>query len=278
MSPTPNVWTDTPLSVGVLGVGAIGLGVLAALQRGGPKGVVLAGAAGRDRVRAMQVLSKQGVAVPVFDRQELVRRSDVIVEAASAEVYPELFAEATAWETDVMALSCCGVAAYPRAVEEFVARGRRVHIPSAAVAGLDALLAASCGPLRSVRLEVTRPVSGLEGTPLAMQVGLDDDRLMGPLEVFRGTPLAACCLMPGRINIAVAVGLAAGMLEACEVVVVVLPGATAHTHRVVAEGDFGRLDCALSFAVGPLPREANVMTMSVLAWLQKTVGGVCVGT
>ncbi len=278
MSSAPNVRTDRPLSVGVLGVGAIGVGVLAALARGCAPGVALAGAAGRDPVRATEVLSEQGVEVPVFDRQELVRRSDLIVEAASAEVYPELLAEAAAWDTDVLALSCCGVAAHPRAVEACVARGRRVHVPSAAVAGLDALLAGSCGRLRSVRLEITRPWAGLEDTPLAMKLALDQDRLSGPREVFRGSPLAACRLMPGRVNIAVAVGLAAGVLDACEVVVVVRPAVTTHTHRVIAEGDFGRLDCALSFAAGPLPREANVMTMSVLAWLRKATGGVRVGT
>ena len=80
MSPIPS--RAQPLTVGVVGLGAIGRRVCEALDAGLP-GLRLAGATARTRDRAEAFLKSLGAAVPFLSLDELVALSDVVVEVST---------------------------------------------------------------------------------------------------------------------------------------------------------------------------------------------------
>ena len=77
--------SKAPLRVAVAGLGAIGLKVAEALDRGIP-GCVLAAVSANDRDRAAKRLAHLGRPVPVVSLAELEPSADIVVECAPAKV------------------------------------------------------------------------------------------------------------------------------------------------------------------------------------------------
>ena len=81
--------SKAPLRVAVAGLGAIGLKVAEALDRGIP-GCVLAAVSANDRDKAAKRLAHLGRPVPVVSLGELEPSADIVVECAPAKLLPEI--------------------------------------------------------------------------------------------------------------------------------------------------------------------------------------------
>jgi aspartate dehydrogenase len=84
MTPSPSL-----LKVGIAGVGAIGQLLAAALDRGDVR-ASLVGITDTNQALATEVAGRLKNAVPILALDELVRRSDLVVEAARQEALGEI--------------------------------------------------------------------------------------------------------------------------------------------------------------------------------------------
>ncbi|HEY7909649.1 MAG TPA: aspartate dehydrogenase [Thermomicrobiales bacterium] len=245
---------NTPLRVGLIGLGAIGQAVarLACEQADGA--VEIIGAVVRDPSR-----SRSDASVPVVPSVNalLALRPDVIVEACGHAGLKEHGPRVLRAGCDLIMVSV-GVFAEPGVLEEMIAAAEAGHaqakVASGAIGALDAIAAASVGGLTRVTHTTRKPARTLMGA--ADAAGLTEAH-----EIFRGSAREGALKFPESINVAAAVSLAGIGLDRTEVCVLADPTIERNMHTVVAEGAFGRLQ----FDIQGIPTEENPRTGRLVA-------------
>ena len=259
------------LQVGLLGVGAIGQ-ILAAALDAEPTRAVLAAIADQDRPRAEKFAAQLKTRPPVVELDELVRRSDLIIEAASQGALPEIVPQALRAQKDLMVMSVGGLLEHDEWFAEAEKQGCRIHVPSGAIAGLDGLRAAAMGRLSLVILTSRKPIAALRGAKYVTERRIDLERLKEETILFEGPPEEACRAFPATSNVAASLRLAAGKAVEIRVRVVAVPGGTENVHEIQAVGDFGRFRVVLENVPSPSnPRTSRLAALSALATLDEIV-------
>jgi aspartate dehydrogenase len=255
------------LRVGILGTGAIGQVLAGAIDRGEIPAVLVA-FSDQDVARAEEFAASLNHRVPVVSLDELVRRSDLIVDAAGQAALPAIVPLALAGGKDLLVMSVGGMLGR----EEWFAlareRGCRIHIPSGAIAGLDGIRAAGRGHLRSVSLTSRKPIAALRSGKYVVDRGIDLDSFKEATTIFSGSPEEACRAFPTTSNVAATLRLTVGTAAEVLVQVVAVPGGSENVHEIVATGDFGRMRVVLENVPSPdNPRTSRLAALSALATL-----------
>src|SRR5580700_11227875 len=146
---------EADLRVGIAGYGAIGQSLAASL-RAGIEGLALAAIASRDagRVRA---LLPPGVEVPIVPVPELRDHADVIIECAPAAALPSIAVPALEKGRTLVVLSCGALLDNEHLVELARDKGGRILVPTGALLGLDAVLAAAEGKIATITMTTRKP-------------------------------------------------------------------------------------------------------------------------
>ena len=105
-------------------------------------------------------------------REELIAKSDLIVEAAGGDVVPELARETFESGKDLMAISIGALIDYPDIIELAKRLGCKLYAPSGAIAGLDGIKSASIGKIDKVTMITRKPLIALEGSPYLVEKGI----------------------------------------------------------------------------------------------------------
>ena len=259
------------LKVGLLGVGAIGQILATALDAETSRAVLVA-VADQDRTRAERFAGQLKTRPPVAEIAELVRRSDLIIEAASQAALPDIVPRALRAQKDLMVMSVGGLLENEEWFAEAERQGCRIHVPSGAIAGLDGLRAAAMGRLSLVILTSRKPVAALKGTKYVIERRIDLDRLKEETVLFEGPPEDACRAFPTTSNVAASLRLAAGKSVEIRVRVIAVPGGTENVHEIQAVGDFGRFRIVLENVPSPSnPRTSRLAALSALATLEEII-------
>src|SRR5215470_6187178 len=143
---------ERPLTVGVVGLGAIGRRLCQALDAGLP-GVRLAAATARDRARGEAFLKSLGTPVPFVTLDELVAASEVVVEASTQAHLQEIAPKTLSAGRDLVVLSCGALLGRADWVSLAEQHHCRIHVPSGAIAGLDGVKGGAVGPITSITME-----------------------------------------------------------------------------------------------------------------------------
>jgi len=252
--------------VGLIGLGAIGSGVMRLLQPADDIEVI----------GALVRSERPGATPPTVTTLDalLALEPEVVVEVAGHEALRCHGAGVLRAGVDLIVLSV-GALADPCVETELVAAARlgrsRTLVASGAIGGLDALASAAVGGLERVTHTTRKPARALLGADEAAA-------LTEPRELFRGTAREGVLRFPENINVAAAVSLAGIGLDRTEVCVIADPSLTRNTHEVIAEGTFG----ALRFEIRGIPSDANprtgrIVAMSVVSMLRRLRAPLVVG-
>ena len=258
------------VKVGIVGMGVIGRAVARAIEAGLP-GVALAGVTVRDPARATGY-----AAVPLA---ELIERSDLIVEAATQAALREFGPAVLTAGRHLMVLSVGGLVGvldeWARLAEK---HGCRLLVPSGAIAGLDGVKGAREGAIASVTMETRKPPRGLAGAPGIVERRIDLDAIRGETLVFEGAAAEAVRAFPANVNVVAALSLAGIGPERTRIKVFAVPGLERNQHRVVIEGEFGRLVIEIENVPSENPRTGKLSYLSAIAMLRELGAPIRVGT
>jgi aspartate dehydrogenase len=258
------------MRVGLIGLGAIGRGVLRLLRT--TDDVELVGALVADPRKS------RGQGTPpicgALD-QLLETRPEVIVELAGHAALGCYGPPILRAGIDLIVVSV-GALADPdveRAIVEAArAGGSRVIVASGAIGALDAIASAAvCGGLTRVTHTTRKPARAL--LEPAEAAHLKEAR-----ELFRGSAREGALRFPESINVAAAVSLAGIGLDRTEVRVIADPSVDRNSHEVVAQGEFGDLRFEIrNIPSDDNPRTGRLVAMSIVHALRRRHAVVVVG-
>jgi aspartate dehydrogenase len=157
-------------------------------------------------------------------------------------------------------------------------KGCRLLVPSGAIAGLDALKAASMGRIDYVRLTSRKPPAALRGAPYLVENGISVDGLTEERELFKGPARLAVKGFPDNFNISAALSLAGIGADRTEVSITCVPGLQRNSHLIEVDGEFGHLEIRLENIPSENPKTGRLTALSIIRQIQDAVDVVRVGT
>jgi aspartate dehydrogenase len=265
------------LRVAIAGLGSIGAKVARALDQG-IDGMVLSAVAVRDKDKHQAFLSSLRARPAILSIERLWEEADIVVECAPSQylratVEPVVISGKTA-----IVLSGGALLDHEDLMTLAKAHGGRIMVPTGALIGLDAVGAAACGVIHSVRMVTRKPIDGLRGAPFIVQNNIAIDGLREPLKLFEGTARQAAKGFPANLNVAVALSLAGIGPDRTTIEIWADPTVTRNTHRIEVDADSARFSMSIENIPSENPRTGVITALSVIALLRKQRAALCVGT
>ncbi|RGP36486.1 aspartate dehydrogenase [Pseudotabrizicola alkalilacus] len=147
------------------------------------------------------------------------------------------------------------------------AHNRQILIPPGALGGMDALSAAARLPLAQVTHDITKPALAWAGTEAETLCDLAS--LTAPHCFFEGPAREAGRRFPQNANVAMITALAGVGPEATIIRMIADPAATGNRHRIVANGDFGRMEITLdNLALPHNPKSSALTALSLVRLIE----------
>jgi aspartate dehydrogenase len=263
--------------VAIVGLGAIGKAVARKLDEG-VAGLSLSAVAVRDPAGADAFLETLARRPAVVALNAIASHADIVVECASAQLLVAIAEPVLMEGKKLVVLSVGALLSNPQLGEIAERYNAQILVPTGALIGLDAVLAAAEGQIQSVRMVTRKPVKGLAGAPFLVEHGIGLDDLREPMKVFSGTAREAASGFPSNLNVAAALSLAGIGPDRTLVEVWVDPTVTRNTHRIEVDSDSATFSMTIENIASENPRTGRITAQSVIALLRKLTSPLRVGT
>jgi aspartate dehydrogenase len=251
----------TKLKVGILGVGSIGQTFATAVDRGRFDAKLVA-ISDQDTARAEGFAAVLSSPPPIVSLDELIERTDLVVEAASQAALPVLVPKALAKARDLLILSVGGLLGHDDWFREAAEKGSHIYVPSGAIAGLDGIKSACIGRIDCATLTSRKPAVALKGSKYVEERGISIETMTEETVIFDGSAEEAARAFPATSNVAASLRLSVDAKVPVRVRVVAVPGGTQNVHEIRVKGEFGEL----SVDVKNVPSRANPQTSQLAAF------------
>lgn len=265
-------------TVGIVGLGAIGMHLARALDAGVP-GLKLAAVAVRDRDKAVAQMKGFRDRPLVLDIAKLPRECDIIVEAAPSAIFEEVASAAIEAGCIFVPSSCGQLLPRMHLVERAKETGARIIVPTGALLGLDAVRAAAEGEVSTVTIQTRKPPGGLAGAPYLVANNIDMAAITTATMVFKGNAFEAAQGFPANVNVAAALALAGIGPERTMVEIWADPAVDRNMHTIRVEAAAARLTMTIENVPSEEnPRTGKITPLSILACLRGLVSTLKVGS
>ena len=266
-----------PTRVALAGFGAIG-GAIADALFTGIDGFVLTALAARDKAGARQRLGPRWRDVAVTDIEALEPLADLVVECSPAALLPAIATPFLAASKTVVVLSAGALLSHADLIELARREGGRIVIPSGAILGLDAMIAAAEGRIHKVTMTTRKPVAGLLGAPFLVEHNIDISQITEPVRIFSGSAREAAVGFPANLNVAVALSFAGIGPDRTMLEIWADPALRRNTHTVEVDADSARFTMTIENVPSENPKTGRITALSVIALLRKMHAPLSVGT
>ena len=270
---------QTRLKIGILGCGAIGSRIAKSVTNELKTECQLAGLFDIDRAKLKQLtaeLKRTNIAKPTL--KALIQSCDFVVEAVNAPVIHEIVEQTLKARKSILVMS---VGKLLNAKTLFnLARKNKCHIlfPSGAIAGLDAVKAASLGKIESVTLTTRKSPAGFRNNAYLIKKKIDLTKIKKETVLFQGSVDRAVRIFPQNINVAAALALASRFKNVL-IRIIASPKFTRNSHEIDVRGDFGRIHTWTDNVVCPdNPKTSYLAVLSGIQTLKQFASGVFIGT
>jgi aspartate dehydrogenase len=205
-------------------------------------------------------------------------RPDLVVEAAGRDAISQwapaaLSASPAMIIASTSAFSDDGLLAWLADLAE--QNDSRIEVPSGAIGGIDALAGAAVLGLDEVVHQIVKPPRAWKNTPAERLVDLD--AITGRSVFFTGTARQAAASYPQNANATVVTSLAGIGLDRTRVEMVADPSSTMNGHRIIARGEFGRLEVILeNKPLATNPKSSELTALSLVRLVEHRVKRVIV--
>lgn len=264
-------------TVAIAGLGTIGRKIALWLRDHGD-GFVLSAVCSGDSAKAAAWLAQERIAAPVVAPEALPRYADIIVEVAPAAAFASIARPALEAGRTLMVLSSSALLVHDDLIALAAARGGRIFVPTGALLGLDAVVAAAEGTIHRVRMVTRKPPRGLEGAPHLERHGINVTKITSPTRVFAGSAREAASGFPANVNVAATLSLAGIGPDRTEVEIWADPTVTRNIHRITVEADAANFSMEIEGVPSDNPRTGRLTPLSIIAALKRLSAPLVVGT
>ena len=265
------------IRVGIAGFGAIGRAIASHLVQG-MEGFTLAAVGVRNPAEPPE-FDWGTTTPPQFTLlEDMEPHCDVVIECAPAHLLPSIVTPFLTAGKKVISLSSGALLAHSELIELAKQHGGQILVPSGAILGLDALLAAAEGTIHSVKMISRKPTKGFVGAPFLKEKNIDVMALTEPTLIFSGTAREAAAGFPANLNVSVSVSLAGIGPDETSLEVWADPSLTHNIHRVEVVSDSALLSMEIQNIPSDNPKTGRITAQSAVALLRKMRAPLSVGT
>jgi aspartate dehydrogenase len=265
------------LRVAVVGLGAIGIRVVEALDRG-IDGLMLAAVSVQNPEKHRGRLTSLMRTPAILPIEGLIDVADIVIECAPAKLLRSIVAPFVTSRKTAIVLSAGALLENEDLIDLARQNGGQIVVPTGALIGLDAVTAAAVGTIHSVRMVTRKPVTGLAGAPYIVENNIDIERITEPLKIFDGTAREAAKGFPANLNVAVALSLAGIGPDRTRLEIWADPALTRNVHRVDVVSDSASFSMSIENIPSENPKTGLITALSVIAYLRKQYAPLRVGT
>ncbi len=268
------------IRIGIIGCGTIGSQLVKAIDEKFSHQAELFALCDTDKEKAQKLERNSSSTPEILSIDELINNCDLVIEAASGKISYEVAQKTLEANKDVMLMSIGGILGRHQALFSLArSKGCRIHLPSGAIGGLDAVKAASMAKINSATLITRKPPQGLAGAPYLAQKKIDLAGIKEETVVFEGLASEAVKGFPKNVNVCAVLSLAATGAQKTRVKIITSPEYTANSHEIELEGDFGKLLCRTVNVPSPVnPKTSFLAALSAIATLKNVLDVVKIGT
>ncbi len=267
------------IQVGLIGCGTIGRALADFLVRKFSARLRLAYVCEHQSEKVIELSQDLGIHPRRVTLKELVRRSDFIIEAASAKAACEAVPAALKRHKQILVMSAGGLlsgSSWRRALKK--SRGR-LWVPSGAVAGLDGLLAARESGLRRVVLMTRKPPEALRGADYFRTHPFPALRGTQEYCVYRGSAAKAVKAFPQNINVAAVLSLTGLGPEKTRVEIWTSKRYKQNIHEIWIQSKSGEMRITLKNVPASFnPKTSALAFYSAMALLRRIFSNERIGT
>jgi aspartate dehydrogenase len=275
---TDNQQANGEIRVAIAGLGAIGKALALELDKGGIPGFVLTAVSAKNVEKAAAFVAGFRHAVAVVGLAELGDHADVVVECAPAALLPQIAEPLLKAKKKLVVLSVGALLSNEYLIAMAKDTGGTIIVPTGALIGLDAVIAAAEGTIHSVRMVTRKPPKGLEGAPYLLEHNIDISNVTTPLKVFSGNAREAAKGFPANLNVVVALALAGIGPEKTVLEIWADPTVVRNTHSIAVDSDAALMNMTIENIPSENPKTGRITAQSVIALLRKMVAPLRVGT
>ncbi len=274
------------IKVGIIGCGTIGSNLAIKIQKSKELPAKVCYIADLDKAKARLLKKKISPRKHKYSDcristiEELIKKSDFVIEAASASISFKVASSCLKNNKDVLVMSIGGLVKGIKTLKNLGKKSKgMLYLPSGALCGIDGILAASGSSIRSVSLTTRKPIAGLRGAPYFSHKKLDIDKIKKETVVFCGNAEEAIKYFPKNVNVAALLSLASLGIKRTKVKIVTSPHYTRNMHQVIAEGSFGRIQTITENVPSPTnPKTSYLAILAAEALLKKIFNRIKIGT
>lgn len=266
------------LRIAIAGLGAIGKSIATTLAKGGVPGVELTAVSAKNHDKAREFVATLAHSVKVLNIADLEKEADLVIECAPAALLPEIAAPFLKAQKQVIVLSVGALLFHPELIAMAKEQGGVIHVPTGALIGLDAMIAAAEGKIHSVRMVTRKPPKGLAGAPHLIEHNISIEGLTEAKKVFEGNARDAAKGFPANLNVVVALALSGVGPENTLLEIWADPSVVRNTHTIVVDSDSAKFTMTMENIPSENPKTGRIVAQSVIAMLRKMKSSFKVGT
>jgi len=269
------------LKIGIVGCGAIGSSLAKKIESDFKDSARLVSIFDIDMPKALKLaVALNNRRLAASDLASLIKRADLVVEAASAKSSYEIARKTVEAGRDIMIMSVGGIIeGYKKLNLLAKARHRRIYIPSGAICGLDGLKAALCGTIYKVTLTTRKAPMAFKGVAYVEDKRIDLEAIKEDKVLFEGSAQEAVKYFPQNINVAAALSIAGLGAKRTKIKIVASPSVSRNTHEVEIEAKSGRILTRTENVIHPdNPKTSYLAVLSALAMLRQVLEPLRIGT
>lgn len=264
--------------IAIAGLGAIGRALAQRLAAGAVPGTKLVAVSAKNQEKARQFAESLPHPVKVLSIDALEPEADLVIECAPAAVLGDIIGPFLRARKQALVLSVGALLTRSDLIELARQTGGSIVVPTGALIGLDAVLAAAEGTIHSVRMVTRKPPGGLVGAPHLVENNISIEGLTEPKRVFTGTARDAAKGFPANLNVAVALALAGVGPDKTVLEIWADPTVSRNTHTISVDSDSARFTMTIENIPSENPKTGRIVAQSVVALLRKMNATLKVGT
>jgi aspartate dehydrogenase len=269
------------LRIGVLGCGAIGSRIAKSVTQELKDYCQLTGFYDCDPAK-MTALAKVLKKPDLKKRslKELIQNCDLMVEAVNSPLTDQFVYQALNSGRHVLAMSVGRLVVSQDKIFKAASRhGSHLLVPSGAIAGIDALKAASLVAIKKIILTTRKPVNGFTQSEYLERRKIYLATLTGETVLFDGPVKEAVKYFPQNINVAATLAFASGMMNKIRVRILTSPEYKINSHEIEINGDCGRITTRTENVTCPdNPKTSWLAVLSAIKTLKDFCTGYRIGT